>query len=124
MNANELMIGNYVYWNIPEKEWVPHKVVGILDNKIRTAPISIAENLYEYNPIPLSPEILDKCGFRATVENAGNMPCFKLNNYTIAWWGDKWQMWIKTVDLYRSPQYLHQLQNLLFALGKTLTIEL
>lgn len=70
--------------------------------------------------IPITDEWLLRLGFEATTENLGNLPCFKKGKYTIAKWGkDKWQMWIKTVDLEKSPQYVHQLQNLYLSLTGT-----
>ena len=118
MEAKELRIGNYVEINAP-----------IIDKNIRIDIYHISElkhNKNFFKPIPITEEILLKCGFYKTTENAGNLICFKKGKYTIAKWiNNKWQFWINTISLYNLPQYLHQLQNLYFALtGKELEINL
>lgn len=62
MKAQELRIGNLVYWNEPKKLNVPHKVVLVSDDKIHTKPISLGETLSDYNPIPLTKEQLLRFG--------------------------------------------------------------
>ena len=70
-----------------------------------------------YSPIPLTEEWLIKLGFESGTDNNGTLPVFRKGKYTFARWGrNKWQFWINTVDIYNSPQYVHQLQNLYFAL--------
>ncbi len=78
------------------------------------------------NGIPLTADLLVKCGFREALENAGKLPCFKKGDYTIARWIEcKWQMWYKTIDFRRSPQTLHALQNRWWVeTGTELNIEL
>ena len=63
MNANELRIGNLIYWDIPEKENVPHEVIGIKQGKPLTTPISLGDTMDEYKPIPLTEEWLLRFGF-------------------------------------------------------------
>ncbi len=67
--------------------------------------------------------------FRATTENAGTMPCFKINilthtsrEFIIAKWvkneeGEtQWQVWLDTFDLCRI-QYVYQLVSLMAGLN-------
>lgn len=67
--------------------------------------------------------------FKATTENAGTMPCFKINiithttrTLTIAKWGglkdgiQEWQIWLDTFDLCRI-QYIEQLLSLIKGLN-------
>jgi len=63
IQANELRIGNLIYWNIPEKLNVLHEVVGIRNGRPQTIPISLGDSINDYSPIPLTTEILEKCGF-------------------------------------------------------------
>jgi hypothetical protein len=79
----------------------------------------------ECNPIPLTPEWLERMGYEKGTENAGNLICWRRGKLTIAKWAvDKWQAWIGTIDLYKSPQYVHELQNLTYSLtGEELTIK-
>lgn len=85
---------------------------------------------------PISEEFL-KQKFRATTENAGNMPCFKIDiitngsrTLTIAKWGgtsyqygsqtipkeQEWQIWLDTFDLCRI-KYMEQLFSLMYGLN-------
>lgn len=64
IQANELRIGNLIYWNIPEKQDVIHTVVGIRNNKPQTIPISLGESNEEYNPIRLTVKWALKFGFK------------------------------------------------------------
>jgi len=114
VKVNELRIGN----NLQDNGSLIEVCVGMLnylgqneDNDIK--------------PIPLTEEWLLKLGFEEGKENAGTLKCFRKGKYTIAKWiGDKWQFWMNTVDVYNSPQHVHQIQNLYFALTNTeLTIK-
>lgn len=74
MKAEELRIGNLVYWNIPEKLNVPHEVVGIFQNRLQTHPISLGNSMEEYLPIPLTPEWLERFGFKLVDMMFENVP--------------------------------------------------
>lgn len=88
------------------------------------------------NNTPISEDFL-KEHFRATDENAGTMPCFKIDiitngsrTLTIAKWGDthyyygtkkipkeqEWQVWLDTFDLCRI-KYMEQLFSLMYGLN-------
>ena len=95
------------------------------------------EKLYDTNnKTPISEEFL-KQKFRATTENAGTMPCFKIDiitngsrTLTIAKWGgtsyeygnqtipkeQEWQIWLDTFDLCRI-KYMEQLFSLMYGLN-------
>lgn len=116
MKSNELRIGNLIliaYAGIEGKEWriYPTKISDIID---------IEWHPDDYRPIPLTNEWLVKLGFK---------------------WSDKYCLWTIENPLYfplRSdfslvifrrgikikPDYVHELQNLYFALtGEELTIK-
>ena len=123
IKANDLRIGNLVNRYFEKKydfgssmEWQPI-VFNLDDFKLLKC--------FKHKPIPITEQWLLKFGFYKTTENTGNLICFKNGKYTIAKWiNDKWQFWISTIDLYNSPQYVHQLQNLYFALtSEELTIK-
>jgi hypothetical protein len=88
------------------------------------------------NNTPISEYFL-KQKFKATIENAGTMPCFKIDiitvgarTLTIAKWGDthyyygtkkipkeqEWQIWLDTFDLCRI-KYIEQLVSLMYGLN-------
>ena len=122
MNAKELRIGNLIYWNIPEKLDTIHTVVGIRNEKPQTIPISLGESIEDYKPIPLTPEILIKSGFKSN-PTMGGMFWVKRNRTKIQ---------LRTTEtgyveyLHSAPcDHLHQLQNIYYALtGEELTIDL
>jgi hypothetical protein len=85
---------------------------------------------------PIS-EVFLKLHLRATTENNGTMPCYKINiitngsrTLTIAKWGDthyyygsqkipkeqEWQVWLDTFDLCRI-KYMEQLTSLMYGLN-------
>ena len=128
MITNELRLGNYIYWNIPYKMETKtiHKVVLINEKTINTNPISLGLDICDYLPIPLTEDWLIKFGFEKT-----DMDFY---NITLP---DKYKVYLScTMILGRFEvcqssygfcvdcKYVHQLQNLYFALtGKELTIK-
>lgn len=112
VKANELMIGNYVLDVEPYNDFVkvqPHHIARLVEN-----------TGHVYRPIPLTPEILEKCGFvfnekgnlglefparMALIFNKGNVGelDFAQDNNRISF-------------KFGHIKYLHQLQNLYFAL--------
>jgi hypothetical protein len=124
MNANELRIGNYAI----VKDAPIEAII-----RVRAQHIAEAE---EHNPswflypIPLTLEILEKCGFKSfrglhfQLEIGGDSDLhltYAITDdfyFTIYTQGDQGKLPVKT-------QYLHQLQNLYFALtGNELTVNL
>ena len=127
INANELRIGN----------WVHHFDDGNIQTK--SVDINLAENKNhenDYNPIPLTPEILEKCGF-ATRDDSGiiyyelsipkdNIAPHGSNVYELS--GLRLAGSLDTITISytvnnhwaaRNITSLHQLQNLYFALTST-----
>ena len=103
IKSNELRIGNLV-----EKE-----------GEIYVADFITINMAHNYNPIPLKPEILEKCGFIPTGLADfinGEIELWQVNNefhYSVH------------DDYHISINSVHQLQNLYFALtGEELTIQL
>jgi len=118
MKITELRIGNLVYWDIPEKIGVPHKVLLIKTNSINTTPISLGDTINDYLPITLTEEWLLRFGFRKKSDHIYLSP----NNDSLRLWGFAWNIeqfmivggWIEINT--PSIKYVHQLQNLYFAL--------
>src|SRR5687768_8050790 len=107
IHPNELRIGNLVY---PNKEnSTPWKIMEISQDEVRFGPKndSIAVSLDVIEPIPLTPEILESFGFG------------KINSFEI-WSNGKIGIGFKDGEFSHDGggegNYLHQLQNLHFAL--------
>ena len=130
IQANELRIGNWVNY-----EQTSHIVTGIKNNVIwsrwkgqENDEDEYLDDFDNYKPIPLSPEILGKCGF-VRYNNTWELVSDKNERYGV---------WCFTIYDYRESgynynsaefpvklNYLHQLQNLYFALtGEELTVKL
>lgn len=108
INANELRIGNYI--NTPR---------GIECMKRAECITEVEDYSDKFNPIPLTPEILEKCGFE---EVEGNIYykffdykefrvfIHKENNSVFMYWKGN------TVDDSVNNLPIHRLQNIIFAL--------
>jgi len=113
INANELRIGN----------WVKH--LG-LDVRIEAHGIAMFEDGdFSCDPIPLTPEILEKSGFKKTnVFDYVKKPIL-LHDMTDTSFSHFETYWGKQEFFLNTVEYLHQLQNLYFALtGNELKITL
>lgn len=104
MKANELRLNNYVKHNGNF-----YQVEEISDEWLQIDNYQLNTELNEIEPIPLTEEILLKCGFFE-----GQIGYYFLNDITISvegqvYFGDE-ETWVAEL------QYLHQLQNLYFAL--------
>jgi hypothetical protein len=116
MDVRELRIGNYIMGN--------SKVYAIRADE-NLAYVTVPEghgcvSLDHAHPIPLTPEILEKAGFEYFDGYYGNTLCsvFAMNM-------TEWGIVYDGVKIYVGFEYLHQLQNLYFALtGEELNIEL
>lgn len=113
MEARELRIGNWVWW---ERDGGYIRITEI-DGKDRT----------NISPIPLTPEILEKAGFVKVVDDI--IPCWRLetnDGNSIEWHEDNSVLIGRECSgAYNMPEvkYLHHLMNLYHSLtGQELTI--
>lgn len=104
MRAEELRIGNYVY-DTDEKCYT---TIGLYDFK--------EEYFFLYEPIELTEEILLKCGFKISTDKEH----FFINHYgfCLVYDGKDYCLKMRIDEPYVVcySRYLHQLQNLYFAL--------
>lgn len=138
INANELRIGNKVQTGIKEIAFITIKTIGLAgvngewhDDEDMTAE-GVEHEMYfeeikfeDCYPIPLTPEILEKCGFNKSHHGYVELDkeefnlAFDETGLDIAFHGN---------DVANSLPHiknLHQVQNLFFALtGEELTINL
>lgn len=117
IHANELRIGNYILCFSSKEPSEPTQVVSVLCDSVET--LNGGGTLDDIDPIPLTEEWLLKFGF--VIKNHwALLPNFCLgwitndNNYQI-------EINIAGVDKWvvKDIQYVHQLQNLYFALTNT-----
>lgn len=115
IQANELRIGNWVVYNHPKK---PYNIQMDLDHLCR-----VAIEQANYEPIPLTPELLEKYGFVKI--NGGGIAAWQIKiskDASIEWHDDNSVL----IGDYFGEGYnpfaienistLHQLQNLYYAL--------
>lgn len=134
IKSEELKIGNWVY----NDENKPVKIIAIEDevfsdwNGSDCSCMFIENDVYKYstiNPIPLTPEVLLKCGF--TID-ANDDYSIQIDGRIFIWF-EKGNC--RHMDLYQDGKnisfpsgrikYVHELQNFYHSLsGKELTIEL
>ena len=124
IDAKDLRIGNWVYPN--EENATPYPVLSINFDDIccYKSPYDNQTDEFisysELQPIPLTPDILEKLGF----EKLGEHNIFQLANADIRIWGYPYTMqlynyedrWVDIIGT--SIKYLHDLQNLTYALTK------
>lgn len=131
IKANELMVGNWVFDKINQK----NVRVTIIDAAL---PLNIrigykiengfwCHNQSTYNPIPLTPEILEKAGFVRDYNIFVYQPEFENIQYRLTEFPAGTWIASKGFINYNHEltliRYLHQLQNLFFALmGEELPI--
>lgn len=137
MKTQELRIGNYIYKKIHKKD-TPLTVVevlsidgyfDVLDVKNSEGYITEKFPLNDFERIPLTEEWLLKFGFEEKITKTlfTNLIHFQNKNCWIYLIKDGFEFEIITGDerhkLYKTYKYVHQLQNLYFALtGEELTI--
>jgi hypothetical protein len=125
MKANEARIGNWII--DPHRDGIGN------EGYDKVGKWDFANHLEDYEPIPLTEEILLKCGFEFYSEELG-AKVFSImipkstsrilisdkGHFTLESEGTFWYM-----RSYKCPEYLHQLQNLYFALtNEELNIDL
>lgn len=72
---------------------------------------------YEFEPVPLSPAILEACGFEY-IDQVGGW----CNKHHVIYGADHWMIHpfcTNDTDVHIKVEYLHQLQNICFALDPT-----
>ena len=110
INANELRIGNYLIAQEPE-----HNGKAFAIDAGDILEIRKGTNTYKYATIPLTPEILEKCGFR-WYDNEWYEIKDKVH-LSVSVEGAGYIYFGKGEYLFKSNiKHLHQLQNLYFAL--------
>jgi hypothetical protein len=137
VNANELRIGNSILWNpkytSPETTLPPLQVVvksisegkigyvsPNIDNRVEPFEDDVVEKdtphkfLEEFESIPLSPEVLEKCGFKQNRSLIDGKYWQIEGKLRIESKGD--EFWFKSEEGKANLHYFHQLQNLYFAL--------
>lgn len=122
MKANELRIGNWVLWNGPSH--TENALVSIISEGEIHFSCGDSGLINEIEGIPLTEKWLINLGFEKTmswtysIELTGNLNL-------VYYLGEKgWSMWFSNYSKFSDLKYVHQLQNLYFALiGKELTLE-
>ena len=144
LKANELRIGNYILWNSklssPEISFLtfPVEVTSIFPDKVGYISTGIEHRsesfeddllqtqtahrpLEEFEPILLTRDILEKCGFEIADAN-DQYSCYKKDPITIRFVAGN-SIRVNISDREFVCQHLHQLQNLYFDLtGEELEI--
>lgn len=121
IKANELRIGNYIYSSITQKYIKVHsRFFRLIESEIRVKGNST------YVGIPLTEELLLKCGFINEFEDEEDNSYFTLKNIEIQKILFKEEFFLDNVNnIGVSIKHLHQLQNLYFVLtGTELEIKL
>ncbi|MGL4367412.1 MAG: hypothetical protein ACRCX5_14325 [Bacteroidales bacterium] len=134
MNLNELRLGNYVYGIDPNNKecgMVICKVQCIYMDGAELSGIEVPLCAEYIEPIELTSDILVKCGFKS---NYAEDPQLYGNKATVRYYNKRFELYKKalrsTFEFYTyyitvRLEYLHQLQNLYFAInGKELEVKL
>ena len=122
INANELRIGNYLQDVVSGELFRVFSIDESNNNAIRCKIIDISKlplpDGWTIHPIPLTPEILEKCGF-AIISNPNHTDSFLCYTPFLKLVLDVKSKKIVLRDysgIQQSIEHLHQLQNLYFAL--------
>ncbi len=132
INPNELRVDNYVAHSDHPGDYFT--IRGVCKDRVH--PIELIDNsgyaikeddLSKIMPIPITPELLEKCGFTKMGSSVyTDVECYELDGYFMA--GGQLHKFINnntSVFLNIKIKFLHQIQNIFFALrNKELTINL
>ncbi len=124
MEAKQLRIGNWVY----SQEIGENVQISSINDEYVTFKDYVTwdyPNYDEINPIPLTEEILLKCGFVLFDKNydSQDFNVYKLGDFTYNTSHNVF--WLHNNYSFTQPKHLHQLQNLYYSLtGEELKIEL
>lgn len=127
MDATELRIGNWISSYVVYADDTVIKNVEISKKKVTADDIKfMADNfLATYQGIELTPEILEKCGFKWETENNTHLQLDFDKTSTMSFYyegGVPTQLQLYNLGhfehfFFTPPQFLHQLQNILYALS-------
>ena len=114
IQATELRIGNYLTYHTPDDTDMPCKIDA---QDILNISTNYMHNAEIHSPIPLTEEILLKCGFELSYK--GLHTTYEINEgiVTYYFWDDRQYASFKGADI--KCEYLHTLQNLIFILTNT-----
>ena len=121
MKANELSLGN---WIMLDNDDVWNKKYNKTFTKLTIDDfVEITSKSNLFSPIPLTPEILEKAGFRQAITN-DRIWLLRIGDTNLMLHIDG-HAWSYSGPILIKIKYVHQLQNLYFALtGEELKIEL
>ena len=115
MKANDLRIGNLVRWEDESKDIEKITSIEISHNNNGAVETENTEGfiyLFEFQPIPITPEWLERAGF----EKNGIRWCMKDIKFHISNVNGHCVYGNHAGDFIAKAQHIHQLQNLYFAL--------
>lgn len=118
MKANELRIGNWV-----NRQGNPHLIEEIHERMVYHKGNFISSGMNQIEPIPLTPEILEKAGFA----KGHHKHELEINEFSIHYYDNSLRIFIgdSRVLLCHKCTTLHHLQNVIFSLtGSELQINL
>lgn len=127
IRANQLRIGNFLYvsgntidtYQTSKPKRVDIDFLKAIDEENKQRPDGL---LTWFNPIPLTPEILEKCGFNVTSKGFYQHPNWY--NLSLKYFRGSYALRCNFMDIITNNiYYVHQLQNLYHALtGEELEI--
>ena len=125
MEASELRIGNWVTYNpesVDDGTSIIPLAVSCIDEEVGVILRDGFTNCYLFNeilPIPLTPEILEKCGFEKANDRYGGYlsPVFNSGRIRLSWYSETDDDWYWYNGCWNTKiKHLHQLQNLYWCL--------
>lgn len=127
IQSNELRLGNWIYWvNHDDDKFTEQVIPETLKRMCEDEdPNFEAEERHHshYEPISLTPEILDKCGWGGKDFMEISHCCFITQEHDTFYLQTEYHVLEKIHQTELPIKYLHELQNLYFALtGKELEI--
>lgn len=133
ISASELRIGNFIYDDenqIAKVERIEsndfYKYNGSDDEQIIYSINGTMRMSSEISPVPISEDILFKCGFvESTIRTDFKLKLRICAINLYCRFNTEWYFELEGIYLGSTPKYLHQLQNLYFALtGKELDVKI
>lgn len=129
MKATELRIGNIVFYNSEDDKNEPVRYYCTINGADLRIMQDDENYLKSHEPIPLTPELLEKCGFSdkdyksgyigIEIKAGGMITDFVLTKPQVLGEFQKqfcWEYTAGNIPFFLKLEYLHQLQNLYFSL--------